>query len=135
MANAVTQATIINNVNRIVKYITINSDGSEETALVIYDSSVLNAIDPLTCTIRKISYATSMGNTLGVNGNVKLLFDADTDILAWAIPVNGAGEIDFTSVGGLKNLAGTGRTGDITITTTGLIAGDAISLVLEVRPN
>lgn len=135
MGNTVTQSTLIGGKRSIIKYISLNSDGSQETATVIYDSSALNTVDPLTCTINKITYATSMRNTLGVNGNIKLLFDASTDVLACAIPINAAGVLDFSYFGGLKNTAGTGITGDILITTLGLVAGDAITLILDIIPN
>ncbi len=136
MANTITDTTIENGSKNVIKYIAINSDGTEETGTVIYDSSVLatarGVADPLMCKIRKIKYATSIGNAL--DANIKLLFDATTDVLATSIPLNHEGEMDFTNIGNLKNTAGTGITGDILITTTGLVSGDSITLELLVTP-
>jgi hypothetical protein len=39
----------------------------------------------------------------------------------------------FSKVGGLINNAGTGKTGDLVITTAGLGAGDTVELVVYVK--
>lgn len=134
MANTVTNFRAIAGTKRVVQYVNIASDGTEETDLVIYDSSavatVLGMTDSLHCKINNITYSTS--SVLGV---VKLEWDADTDVLAWSLPpYSGHGFYDFSRYGGLENQASTGITGDITLTSTGLAAGDSISLIIEVEP-
>ena len=133
MANTVTTTTVLKGKKRKVLYVTVLSDGTEETATVLYDSSALNTPDPLTCTINRVFCSINSASTgaAGVLANAKLLFDASTDVLALGLPINSAGWLDFTSVGGLKNYAGTGITGDILLTTLGLQSGDSITLILD----
>lgn len=133
MANTVTNTRTNLGLKHTVQQIAIASDGTEETALVIYDSSVVAAAlgitDPLNCIINKITY--SSNSVLGV---VHILWDATTDVLAWAMPAQGNnGTFCFDDIGGLKNAGGAGRTGDILLTTTGLAIGDSITLILDVR--
>jgi len=118
-----------------VNYITIVSDGTEETDLVVYDSSALNATDPSDCAILGLEGFISILDQTAVDIRVNLEFDADTDVLAISLPTRVPFKFDFNSIGGLTNYAGTGKTGDITITTTGLEAGDTITLILTVKPN
>ena len=115
----------------ILVYLTVASDGSEETDYVVYDSSAhattLGISDPLTCTLREVYFSSN-----SAAGVLHLEWDATTDVLA--IPLtNQAKHLCFDKIGGLKNQGGTGRTGDITLTTTGLAAGDSIMIVLKVR--
>ncbi len=131
MVNTVTNTRLLDK-DRVTQYVTIASDGTEETDLVIYDSSAvataLGITDPLKCTILDVFYTTS--SVLGV---VHLEFEATADVLALAMPQGGATlDKNFESIGGLKNTAGTGITGDVSLTTTGLVAGDSISLTIEV---
>ena len=121
-----------------VVYLTIASDGSNETGTIVYDSSVVAAlianqvpgfVDPLTSRILEVYASCSSANT----ARVKLLFDATTDTLAMDIPVcTNPTKANFRRFGGLVNSGGSGKTGDILVTTTGLAAGDAITLVLTV---
>lgn len=135
MAGNVTKVTkMVVGTSKVLMYISIDSDGTEETDLVVYDSSaiatLLGKTDPLFCKINSIHYSTN--SLLGV---VKLEWDASTDVLAWALPANGGSNyFCFHDFGGLNNTAGSGITGDITLTTTGLVAGDCITMVLDVRP-
>lgn len=132
MANTNTNTRINLGNRRTIQYITIDSDGTQETDLVVYDSSVvcaaLGKTDTLNSMIKKISFATS-----GVAVKVKLEWDATTDILAWSLGPN-SGVYEFDCFAGLKNTAGTGKTGDILLTTTGLASGDSLTLILEVDP-
>ncbi len=133
MPNTVTNTRLLAGNKRTIQQITIASDGSEETDLIVYDSSavatLLGIADPLNCMINKITYSTN--SLLGV---VHIEWDATTDVLAWAMPAQGgSGTFCFNDIGGLKNAGGTGRTGDILLTTTGLVAGDSISLILDVK--
>lgn len=136
MANTITNTQTIVSRGLVIQYITIASDGSEETDLVLYDSSAVAtslglAADPLTCNLLEVYASVSAAST----ARVQLQFDATTDILALDIPT--ATDIvnkDFRPIGGLKNTGGTGITGDITLTTTGLEAGDNMTIILQVKP-
>ncbi len=136
MVNTVKDATLIAGNNTTVVYSTILCVGAaQETNKVVYDSSAvattLKITDPLTSTLLGIKYSTN--SALGV---IKLNWDASTPVAAWALPYqSNEGDFCFRKLGGLKNQGGTGITGDITLTTTGLAAGDVVSIVLEVRPN
>lgn len=138
MANTITNTTLMAG-RRVVKYITLSSDGTEETATVIYDSSAVSAqdasdtTDPLDCTIESIYAVVSAAAT----ARITLLWDATTDVLAFNIPA-GTTQVkaDFRReipMGGLPNQGGSGKTGDILLTTTGLEAGDSLTLVMVVR--
>lgn len=137
MANTVTNTRINLGDRRVIQYICIDSDGTEETDLVVYDSSAVAAamtpakVDPLNCRINSVKMISN--SALGV---IKLEFDATTDVLALALPFGGADvDMDFKCFGGLKNTSGSGKTGDITLTTTGLAAGDAVTLILDIDPS
>ncbi|MEI6183895.1 MAG: hypothetical protein WCP65_00090 [Bacteroidota bacterium] len=135
MANTITNTRLLANEQRVIQYICIASDGTQETNTIIYNSSaVATAIgiaDPLKSTIIRARYVSNAA--LGV---VNLDFDASTKVLALAMPYNGYSmDMNFKDIGGLKNTAGTGITGNILLTTTGLASGNKITLILEVRPN
>lgn len=138
MANTIKDVLLSASPKQAVKYITISSDGSEETDLVVYDSSAVAATlglsDPLDCSIEKIYAVVSAAST----ARVFLEWDATTDVLAFNIPANVEVNQDFRCFGisSLPNQgASANRTGDITLTTTGLESGDSITLILWVRRN
>jgi hypothetical protein len=138
MGNTVTTTALLKGKRRTILYTTVVSDGTEESDTVIYDSSAiasaLGISDPLDCTINAVHAYVSSANAAAVP-QVKLEFDANTDVLAVGIPSgNGSLEANFQKIcGGLRNYAGTGKTGDITLTTLGLESGDSITLILDVR--
>ncbi len=134
--NTVTNTRTIVGKKKVVQYITILSDGTEETATVVYDSSVVATAagfaDPLKGTIREVKYIASGSSTVA-----HLLFDASTDVVAVSLPYSGGGgvlDMNFKEIGGLHNTAGSGITGDILLTTTGLNSGDTITLILTIDP-
>ena len=134
MPNTVTQTTLLTGNAQVIRHITLLSDGSEETDLVVYDSSAiattLGLTDTTNCRILSVYATVSAAST----ARVILEFDATTDVLALDIPPQVLVKNDFRPIGGLKNTSGSGKTGDITLTTTGLEAGDAITLILCVDP-
>ncbi len=133
--NTNTITKLVSGQSKRVVYFTLVSDGSEETDLVIYDSSDWGGVDTLTGSIQRIQAMFHILDETAVDVRADLQFDASTDVHAISLPKGRPIDLDFRHVGGLKNYSGTGRTGDITLTTTGLESGDTISLVLEIRPN
>lgn len=131
MANTITNTKIINSQDRAVIYVTLDSDGTNETGTVIYDSSTFAGTDTLDCRIMTIKYSLSAAST----ARAKLLFDATTDVLAHTLVPSFAQKLNYRNIGGLHNTAGTGKTGDILLTTTGLAAGDTLTLILELNRN
>lgn len=131
MGNTVTNTRLLASTTRTLQYVCIDSDGTEETDLVVYDSSAvataLGIADPLTCKINGIYY--SSNSKLGV---MHLEWDATTDVLALPLSGEDMQHLDFRPIGGLKNTGSTGITGDITFTSTGLVAGDKVMFILDV---
>ena len=62
--------------------------------------------------------------------SVKLLWDATTDTICWDLNSDYTTDEDFTDFGGIRNTSGTGKTGDIMLTTTGHSGGDSYVIVL-----
>lgn len=115
-------------------YFTLASDGTEETNLPIYDSSVVATAfgdsDPLTSAIIDVFAVCNAAST----ARVVLRWDAATPILAMTIPAaTNPTKFCAGEIGSLPNPAGTGITGDITLTTTGLESGDSITILLRVK--
>jgi hypothetical protein len=82
MANTITNTKIINSADRAVIYVTLDSDGTNETNTVIFDSSTFAGTDTLTGRIMAIKYAFSAAST----ARAKLLWDATTKVLAASLP-------------------------------------------------
>lgn len=135
MANTINQTKLGGDQGRVrTTYLTLVSDGTEETDLIIYDSSARNVTDPLNCTLLEVSGLVQILDASAVDVSVYLEFDATTDVHAISLPINRPFKFNFAKHGGLTNYAGSGKTGDITLTTTGLEIGDRITLITVVRP-
>jgi uncharacterized protein (UPF0261 family) len=94
------------------------------TAQVVVDVSTLSGA-PSEVRVDKIK-----GSTNGSSGaQAQLLWDATTDVAFMAIGVNENIDIDYCDIGGLKNNAGAGKTGDVLLTSAGDTQGQyAITL-------
>ena len=128
MADTVASQTILDGERLFIGKYTCISDGTGETAVVkINPSTLISSPFGAACTGVKINkiYATTHGM------EVRILWDATTDLFAWAIPQNTNYLMDFSSFGGLPNNAGTGVNGNVLFTTTDASAGDMYSIVLE----
>lgn len=128
MADAVTTQTILDGERLVIQKFTNISDGTGETAVVKVDVSTLNPDSyGHACTgviINKI--------WMTVHGmEVRILWDADVNVLAWLATSNGPYLMDFSEFGGIQNNSGTGKNGDIAFTTHDASAGDAYTIILE----
>lgn len=136
MANTIKNTALVNNSYRKVIYLTLVSDGTEETDYTLYDSSVLataaGAIDPLNCRIMSIQGCLSILDSTAVDVSVYLEWDASTDVSAFNLPIGRPFKFDFSKFGGLTNQGAAGKTGDINLNTTGLESGDRLWLEIEV---
>jgi hypothetical protein len=136
MVNTVNTSYQVAGQRDVVLYYTLVSDGTQETATVLYNSATVHSTylldaDSLNCSIQGIKLIVQSAAAVIIT----LYYDATTDVLAIPFPnPNYPVKMCFKEHGGLKNYAGVGRTGNILITTTGLAAGDKIMLVLDVRP-
>ena len=127
MADAVTSTTLMDSDRVAIIQLTNTSDGTGEAAVKKIDVSALSdSSTGQACTgvrLAKIVYS-----TFGMS--VKLLWDATTDTICWDLNENYTDSEDFTEFGGIRNTAGSGKTGDIMLTTTGHTNGDSYVMVL-----
>ena len=128
MADAVTSQTILDGERLFIAKFTNISDGTGEAAVVKIDVSTLNPNSfGLACNGVKLNKI--YGTTHGME--VRILWDATTDVFAWQIPQNSNYLMDLSSFGGIPNNAGAGKTGDVLFTTADASSGDMYSIVLE----
>ena len=128
MADTVASQTILDGERLVIQKFTNISDGTGETAVVKVDVSTLipNSFG-VACNGVKLNkiYATTHGM------EVRILWDATTDVFAWMVPQNTNYLMDLSSFGGIPNNAGTGVTGDVLFTTSDASSGDMYTIVLE----
>lgn len=128
MADAVTSQTILDGERLFIGKYTDISDGTGETGVIKVDVSALTPnAEGHACNGVKINRIWS-----ALHGfEVRILWDATTDVLAWVATSNGPYLMDFSSFGGISNNAGTGKTGDVLFTTHAPTAGATYTIVLE----
>lgn len=120
---AATTSTLMDGPKNVV--VQLAYDGaSDESAVLKVDVSGLSPA-PDEVRIDQIWYSTS-----GLAAQI--LWDATTDVRAWVCPADDNGYVDFDVMGGLQNISGSGKTGDIRVTTTGASAAtDSYVIVLS----
>jgi len=128
MADAVASQILLDGERLFIAKFTNISDGTGETAVVKIDVTTLarNAFN-LACNGVKINKIWS--TTHGME--VRILWDASTDVFAWLIPQNTNYLLDFSSFGGLQNNGGAGVNGNVLFTTSDASTGDMYTIVLE----
>ena len=128
MADAVASQTILDGERLFIAKYTNISDGTGETAVVKVDVSTLNpSASGNACNGVKINKI-----WMTVHGmEVRILWDADVNLLAWQATSNGPYLMDFSSFGGISNNSGTGSNGDIAFSTHDATAGDSYAIILE----
>ena len=128
MVDTVATQTLLDGERLVIQKFTNISDGTGEAGVnkVIVANLAPNAFG-VACTGVKINKI--WANTHGME--VRILWDATTDLLTWMIPQNTTYAMSFEEFGGLPNNAGTGKTGNIAFTTSDQSAGDMYTIVLE----
>jgi hypothetical protein len=127
MADAVTSTTLMDSDRVAIIQLTNTSDGTGEAAVKKIDVSALSdSSTGQACT--GVRLARIVYSTFGMS--VKLLWDATTDTICWDLNADYTTDEDFTDFGGIRNTAGSGKTGDIMLTTTGHTNGDSYVIVL-----
>ena len=128
MVDTVATQTLLDGERLVIQKFTNISDGTGETGVnkVIVANLAPNAFG-VACTGVKINKI--WANTHGME--VRILWDATTDLLTWMIPQNTTYAMSFEIFGGLTNNSGTGKTGNIAFTTSDASAGDMYAIVLE----
>jgi len=128
MADSVTSQIIFEGERSLIMKFTNISDGTGESAALKVDVSTLTpsnsgfACDRVTVT--KI-YIANHGM------EVRMLWDATTDVPFFLSSPGATQTLDFTGFGGIPNDAGAGVTGDIVFTTSDASAGDTYWCILE----
>lgn len=128
MADAVASQTLLDGERLFIAKFTNISDGTGESAVTKIDVSTLNPnAFNLACNGVKINkiWATTHGM------EVRILWDATTDVFAWLVPQNTNYLMDFSSFGGLQNNGGAGVTGNVLFTTADASSGDMYTIVIE----
>ena len=128
MADAVASQTILDGERLFIAKFTNISDGTGESAVVKIDVSAL-AVNGFGLACNGVKINKIYGTTHGME--VRILWDATTDVFAWQIPQNSNYLMDLSSFGGIPNNAGAGSTGDVLFTTADASSGDMYSIVLE----
>ena len=130
MADAVTSQTLFDGDKHVVMKFTNISDGTGESAVKKVDVSALESdINGNTCTsvaIEKIWW-----QCIGMK--VRMFFDATSDAFIIELGENQSGYHDYSEFGGIKNNAGSGKTGDIDFTTVGHSSADTYTITLKMR--
>jgi hypothetical protein len=128
MVDNVTSQTILDGERLVIQKFTNISDGTGEAAVVKVNVSALipNSFG-VACTGVKINKIWMAAHGM----EVRILWVASTNLLAWSVTSNGPYLMDFSSFGGISNNAGTGKTGNIAFTTHDQSAGDTYTIILE----
>lgn len=124
MANTITRQTLVNDARNLVVKIHIVGDSSgDEAATSLVDVSALDAnMDRVKITrIQSSLEGFSVNLIWDATANVDIMTLTQTDM-----------DMDFSSMGGLTNNAGSGRTGDILMDTLGLATEEG-TIILHMK--
>ena len=131
MADAVASQTIVDGPSHVAIKFTNISDGTGESAVTKVDVSALEAASRTGLSCTDVNIERIWWQCIGMK--VRILFDADTDVMAIELGENQSGDHDYSKFGGLVNNAGTGKTGDVNFTTVGASSGDTYTVILYMR--
>mgnify|MGYP001273391881 FL=1 len=131
MADAVASQTIVDGPSYVAIKLTNISDGTGESAVTKIDVSALEADSRTGLSCTDVNIERIWWQCIGMK--VRILFDADTDVMAIELGENQSGDHDYSIFGGLVNNAGTGKTGDVKFTTVGASSGDTYTVIMYLR--
>ena len=104
------------------------SDGTGETAVTkVTVSSLAPSNSGRTCTGVTVTRISSVCHGM----EVRMFWDATTDVPFFMTTVNTNYMNDFTDIGGITNNSGAGKNGNIVFSTSDQTAGDTYTVVLE----
>jgi hypothetical protein len=128
MADSVTSQTLLDGERLAIMKFTNISDGTGETAVTKVNVSALTASSSgKTCTGVTVTKIMSVCHGM----EVRMYWDASTDVPFFLSTVNTNYENDFSNFGGITNNAGTGKNGNIVFSTADASSGDTYTVVLE----
>ena len=129
--SAVASQIIVDGPSFVAIKLTNISDGTGETAVTKVDVSALEADSRTGLSCTDVNIERIWWQCIGMK--VRILFDADTDVMAIELGENQSGNHDYSIFRGLTNNAGTGKTGDVKFTTVGASSGDTYTVILYLR--
>ena len=128
MADAVTSQTLIDGERLAIMKFTNISDGTGETAVTkVNVANLASSGSGKACTGVIVNKITSVCHGM----EVRMYWDASTDVPFFMSTINTNYENDFSSIGGITNNSGTGKNGNIVFSTADASAGDTYTVVLE----
>jgi Ethanolamine utilization protein EutJ (predicted chaperonin) len=128
MADAVTTQTLMDGERLVVMKFTNISDGTGETAVTkVNVSTLLPNGNGKACTGVIVNKITSVCHGM----EVRMYWDASTDVPFFLATINTNYENDFSKIGGITNNAGAGKNGNIVFSTSDQTNGDTYTVVLE----
>ena len=111
----------------VMKFTNI-SDGTGETAVTkVNVSTLLPNGNGKACTGVIVNKITSVCHGM----EVRMYWDASTDVPFFLATINTNYENDFSKIGGITNNAGAGKNGNIVFSTSDQTNGDTYTVVLE----
>jgi hypothetical protein len=128
MADAVTSQTLLDGERLAIMKFTNISDGTGESAVTKVTASSLAASNSgKACSGVTVTKIMSVCHGM----EVRMYWDATTDVPFFLSAVNTNYENDFSKIGGITNNAGTGKNGNIVFSTADASSGDTYTVVLE----
>ena len=128
MADAVTSQTLLDGERLAIMKFTNISDGTGETAVTKVTASSLTASNSgKSCTGVVVNKITAVCHGM----EVRMYWDATTDVPFFLSNVNSNYTNDFSNFGGITNNSGAGKNGNIVFSTADASAGDTYTVVLE----
>lgn len=128
MADAVTSQTLLDGERLAIMKFTNISDGTGETAVTkVNVANLAKSNSGQSCTAVTVTKITSVCHGM----EVRMYWDATTDVPFFLSTVNTNYENDFSKMGGITNNAGAGKNGNIVFSTADQTAGDTYTVVLE----
>jgi hypothetical protein len=129
MADTVATQILFQGDKQVVMKFTNASDGTGETNVVKVNVSTLTPYQGEPCVEVQIDRIYFLTHGM----EVRLLWEATTNVTILTAPQNNSQTLDFESFGGLGHNAGTGKTGNILFSTLDASAGDTYTVILVLR--
>ena len=128
MADSVTSQTLLDGERLAIMKFTNISDGTGESAVTkVTASSLAASTSGKACSGVTVTKIMSVCHGM----EVRMYWDATTDVPFFLSAVNTNYENDFSKIGGITNNAGTGKNGNIVFSTSDASSGDTYTVVLE----
>lgn len=128
MADAVTSQTLMDGERVAIMKFTNISDGTGETAVTkVNVANLAPSASGKPCTGVTVNKISSVCHGL----EVRMYWDATTDVPFFLSTINTNYLNDFSSFGGITNNSGAGKNGNIVFSTADATLGDTYTVVLE----